>query len=157
MRNMRNAYTIFVTPWAASLPPLRPGAKTALVELTPHYRLAVASSGQIAHVRQALARLDISQFFEVVVGGDNVSHGKPAPDIYLHAVAQLGCEVVDCIAVEDSPNGIMSALNAGLTTVAVPDSQFMPPTELLAQCVLVTTSLTDFASLILVKFGSHSI
>lgn len=126
-----------------STPPLRPGARVMLDDLSQHYQLALASAGPIAHVRQHLMRLGLLELFNVVLGGDDVQHGKPAPDIYLNAVARLGCEVRDCIAVEDSPNGIGAALNAGLKTIAVPDAQFMPSREILDRCVMVTTSLFD--------------
>ena len=50
-----------------------------------------------------------------------VENGKPEPDVYLYACEQIGEKPKDCIAVEDSPNGILSAYRAGLSVVMVPD------------------------------------
>ena len=50
-----------------------------------------------------------------------VEHGKPAPDIYIYAAEQLGLDPCECMALEDSPNGVKSAAGAGCRTVMVPD------------------------------------
>jgi beta-phosphoglucomutase-like phosphatase (HAD superfamily) len=59
--------------------------------------------------------------FGVVVTGDQVARGKPAPDIYLEAARRLGVGSADCLALEDSDNGVRAACGAGMTTVMVPD------------------------------------
>jgi HAD superfamily hydrolase (TIGR01509 family) len=58
--------------------------------------------------------------FTVVVTGDEVQHGKPHPEPYLAAARALGVEVADCVAIEDSPAGVRSAVAAGVPTLAVP-------------------------------------
>lgn len=57
--------------------------------------------------------------FAVVVTGDRVTHGKPHPEAYLTAASELGVEISECVAIEDSPAGIGSALAAGARTLAV--------------------------------------
>lgn len=57
--------------------------------------------------------------FRVVVTGDQVANGKPHPEPYLSAAEQLGVSPQDCVAIEDSPTGVASALAAGVTTLAV--------------------------------------
>lgn len=57
--------------------------------------------------------------FSVVVAGDEVTHGKPHPEAYLTAAARLGVPVADCLAVEDSPAGIGSALACGAVPVGI--------------------------------------
>lgn len=57
--------------------------------------------------------------FGAVVGGDDVTHGKPHPEPYLRAAALLGVDPRDCVAVEDSPPGIRSALDSGARTIGV--------------------------------------
>ena len=57
--------------------------------------------------------------FDVTVAGDEVAHGKPAPDLFLAAAERLGVVPADCVAVEDSPPGVASAVAAGMTVVAV--------------------------------------
>lgn len=85
------------------------------------YKIGLASStskrGVLGHVNRA----GITDFFEVIVGGDMVEHSKPKPDIYLLACEQLGVKPENAIAIEDSPNGIRSASAAGLKPLMVPD------------------------------------
>ena len=70
---------------------------------------------------------EILEYFQKIICGDMVEHGKPAPDIYLKACEELGVAPGQALAVEDSFNGIRSAYAAGLYTVMVPDQ--LPPTE----------------------------
>jgi len=75
--------------------------------------------------------------FETIVCGDQVPKTKPAPDVYLAAVGQLGFDPRACIAVEDSDVGLRAAHGAGLTCIVVPD--MVPPREEyagLAHCVV---------------------
>jgi beta-phosphoglucomutase-like phosphatase (HAD superfamily) len=58
--------------------------------------------------------------FVASITGDEVSNGKPAPEPYLAAAAALGLDPVDCVAIEDSPTGVASALAAGCATLGVP-------------------------------------
>ena len=74
-----------------------------------------------------LDRAGITSYFQKIICGDMVEHGKPAPDIYLKACEELGAAPGQALAVEDSFNGIRSAYAAGLYTVMVPDQ--LPPTE----------------------------
>jgi beta-phosphoglucomutase-like phosphatase (HAD superfamily) len=65
-------------------------------------------------------------FFDVVVCGDDVAAGKPAPDPYLRAAELLGVAVTDCVAVEDSPDGALSADRAGAAVLVVPSEVPVP-------------------------------
>ena len=56
-------------------------------------------------------------WFETIAAGDVVTNKKPAPDIYLHAMEQMNLTAADCLAFEDSENGLLSSLQAGLKTV----------------------------------------
>lgn len=82
-------------------------------------RMAVASSSPRERLDRSLASTGLVDFFEFVVGGDEVAHGKPAPDLFLAAAAGLGVEPGDCLAVEDTPAGIDAARTAGMTVIAV--------------------------------------
>jgi mannitol-1-/sugar-/sorbitol-6-/2-deoxyglucose-6-phosphatase len=64
--------------------------------------------------------------FQVVCSADDVPQGKPAPDIYLYAAAQLGVKPEHCIAIEDSYNGVRAAIRAKMTCMAVPDTTHTP-------------------------------
>ena len=88
---------------------------------------ALASSTRRTAVMEHLDRAGITSYFQRIICGDMVEHGKPAPDIYLKACEELGVAPGQALAVEDSFNGIRSAYAAGLYTVMVPDQ--LPPTE----------------------------
>jgi HAD superfamily hydrolase (TIGR01509 family) len=81
--------------------------------------VAVASSSPRARLDATLRAAGLDELFDVTVAGDEVAHGKPAPDLFLAAAEQLGVEPGDCVAVEDSPPGVASAVAAGMTVVAV--------------------------------------
>ena len=66
--------------------------------------------------------------FAIVVTGDVVLHGKPHPEPYLHAARLLGVDLSVCIAIEDSPPGVASAVAAGIPTIAVPHHVPVPET-----------------------------
>ncbi len=85
------------------------------------YPIAVCSSTSRRKVEKHLVDAHVRQYFDVVVGGDMVAASKPAPDIYLHTCKLLGEKPVDCYALEDSRNGLLSAHKAGCTPIMVPD------------------------------------
>lgn len=82
-------------------------------------RMAVASSSPRRRLDRSLASTGLTRFFSFVVGGDEVEHGKPAPDLFLAGAAGLGVDPRSCLAVEDTPAGVASARAARMTVVAV--------------------------------------
>jgi beta-phosphoglucomutase-like phosphatase (HAD superfamily) len=62
----------------------------------------------------------------VVVGSEDVARTKPSPEPYLRAAELLGVRAEDCVAVEDSPNGLAAAIASGATTIAVPNDAVLP-------------------------------
>ncbi|WP_299668391.1 HAD family phosphatase [uncultured Ruegeria sp.] len=112
--------------------PVKPGARAVaehLLERDIPYIIATSTQTEKAHLY--LERAGLSELFQDVVGGDQVTASKPAPDIYLHATARLGHDPATCVAFEDSPNGVRAAHAAGLITVQVPDI-VVPDAELRA-------------------------
>lgn len=87
------------------------------------YRLALATSGHRRYVSIVLAELRLDRAFEAEVTSDDIEHGKPAPDIYLAAAHMLGVDPSRCLALEDSPLGIASAIAAGMACLAVPNEE----------------------------------
>lgn len=85
-------------------------------------RLAVASSSPSDYVRTHLRRLALDDVWDAVVCREDAPRAKPAPDLYLCAVDLLGVAPGEALALEDSPNGIASAKDAGLWVVAVPNA-----------------------------------
>jgi HAD superfamily hydrolase (TIGR01509 family) len=101
---------------------VKPGARRWLQALRDaRIPRAVASSTHRAEIERRLARADLLDFFQAVCGGDEVAHGKPAPDIYLLAVTRLGVAAPTTLAFEDSGHGALAAIAAGLDVVVVPD------------------------------------
>ena len=85
------------------------------------FRLAVASSTRAIKVHPQLKEAGIFDYFETITTGDMVSHSKPDPEIYLKAAASLSLAPEECVAIEDSPNGVLSAHSAGIKCIMVPD------------------------------------
>ncbi len=85
------------------------------------YRIALASSTKTAVLTGELDDAGLLQNFDVVVGGDQVTRSKPAPDIFLRAAELLGAEPATCYVIEDSYNGINAAGAAGMHPIMVPD------------------------------------
>ena len=102
--------------------PEKPGVHEILEYLKKQgIPVALASSTRKAAVMEHLDRAGITSYFQKIICGDMVEHGKPAPDIYLKACEKL-CEAPEnCIAVEDSKNGILSAHNANMSVIMIPD------------------------------------
>lgn len=104
--------------------------------------MAVASSTETELVEAYLQRTGIRHYFSAVVGGDQVTKGKPAPDIFLRAASLMGVPAKECYVFEDSPNGIRAAEAAGAAAVMVPD-QIRPADEIRVLCTEVCGSLTE--------------
>ena len=82
-------------------------------------RLAIASSSPERLIDAVCARLHLD--IEIRCSALDEANGKPAPDVYLAAARRLGLSPASCLAVEDSPAGVLAAKHAGMTCVAVPD------------------------------------
>ena len=82
---------------------------------------AITSSSSQEIIRQHLEVHNLYHRFARICSARDVPNGKPAPDIYLHGAASLGLPAESCLALEDSPTGILAACRAGCVTVMVPD------------------------------------
>ena len=107
-----------------------PSAKTVLQELRQmNLHLAVATSSVSASARPFLARHGLTTFFEVIVTGEEVEHGKPHPEIYLRAAQKLGIGADACLVIEDALSGIAAAKAAKMRVAAIPDTRFVDPRD----------------------------
>lgn len=103
---------------AAGNIPLRPGVKRLITEaLGEGVRLAIATTSAFPNAIALLKETLNPDWFEVIAAGDVVPHKKPAPDIYNYVLEKLGLTATDCVAIEDSRQGLLAALAAGLTTI----------------------------------------
>jgi HAD superfamily hydrolase (TIGR01509 family) len=82
--------------------------------------IGVASNSGAIYVDQVLTAISLREVFDCVITSDQVSNAKPAPDIYLAAAASLETPPERCLAIEDSPIGMKSALSAGMRCVVIP-------------------------------------
>lgn len=104
--------------------PPRRGVKSLLTEAKAlGIRLGVASSSKHWWVDGHLQRLGLYSYFNHIVCADDVLRAKPYPDLYLKAASLLKVGTDEVIAFEDSPNGIASAVSAGIFVIAVPNAQ----------------------------------
>lgn len=102
--------------------PLKPGVRAILEYGKQHgYKMGVATSSRQQHAVAAMKDSGIYQYFENCVFGDMVENAKPDPEIYETACRILGADPANSMALEDAPNGIRSASQAGLYAVMVPD------------------------------------
>ncbi|MGE0681900.1 MAG: HAD family hydrolase [Candidatus Binatia bacterium] len=83
---------------------------------------AIASSGVRPYVAAVLAEVGLTNRFQTMVTGEEVVHGKPAPDIFLAAARALRVEPRECLVLEDAPNGVSAAKAAGMRAVAIPNA-----------------------------------
>jgi HAD superfamily hydrolase (TIGR01509 family) len=101
--------------------PIRPGIKRLLIEArAAGLRLAIATTTTPENVTVLLEHslgAGTQDWFEVIAAGDIVPAKKPAPDIYFYALEKMGLNAADCLAFEDSENGLRSSLGAGLKTL----------------------------------------
>jgi HAD superfamily hydrolase (TIGR01509 family) len=124
--------------------PLRPGVTELLATAREHrLKTAVVSSETRAWISSLLSRYGLRNAFDYISSADDTQHLKPEPDLYLLALEQLKVTAAEAIAIEDSPNGIRAAREAGLYCVAVPNpitSQFD-----LSQANVIIESLADIS------------
>ncbi len=126
--------------------PLLPGAVSAVRRLAARWPLGLASASNREVIDAVLAASGLADSFAVTVSGDEVAHGKPAPDIYLAAARNLGVAPASAAAVEDSSNGLRAAAAAGMLVVAIPNQTFPPSADALALATLVFGSLDELTS-----------
>ncbi|XDZ65735.1 HAD family hydrolase [Alphaproteobacteria bacterium LSUCC0684] len=126
--------------------PVKPGAETVLAYLNGRrIPCGLATSSARDKALTYLGRAGLLDYFDVLVGGDEIPASKPAPDIYLEAAGRLGVAPPEVLAFEDSDNGVRSAHAAGMQIVQIPDLA-RPSAEVLAFGHLTATSLMEAAA-----------
>ena len=126
----------------------KPGISELLDELKRRgIRTAITTSSPMDRVRRYLKPLGLLDQFDCLCSGHDVPHGKPEPDIYLHGAASVGLEPSECIAIEDSHAGVLSASRAGCLTVLIPDLD-EPALQTLEPLYACCERLTDIIGLL---------
>ena len=126
---------------------LKPGIRELLDYLDSRdIPRAITSSSPLDRIRDHLSKHGLDTRFTKLCSGYQVPQGKPAPDIYLYGAASLGLDPKSCIALEDSPAGILSAYRAGCLPVMIPD-QDQPSPETAGLLYAKADSLLDIIPL----------
>ncbi len=108
--------------------PLTAGAREILEFCRSRaWKIGLATSTRRASAQEKLEQAGLWAFFDVATCGDEISAGKPAPEIYRATAGKLGVPATECLAVEDSPTGFRAAFSAGCVSVLVPD--LVAPTD----------------------------
>ncbi|MCR5060663.1 MAG: HAD family phosphatase [Saccharofermentans sp.] len=141
MRAKRKA--LFIERFDQGLVAVKQGTEDLLSFLkTNSYKVALASSTSEGTVRRELAAAGLIEYFDVIIGGDKVTHSKPDPEIFLMAMEQLGVRPEEAAVIEDSYNGVRAANASGAYTIMVPD--LLPPTdEMREKADIIRDSLSD--------------
>ena len=130
----------------AAEPPLIPGAVDVVRQVSARWPVAIASSSPVILIK---GFLDVTGLpVGAAVSSEQVGAGKPAPDVYLRAAELLGVAPSDCAAVEDTTNGLRSALAAGMAVYAVPNPHFPPDPEVLKQATAVVEKITGLPAVL---------
>ncbi|MDE7423965.1 MAG: HAD family phosphatase [Lachnospiraceae bacterium] len=122
-------------------------AKKGVAEFTSYlkqngYKTAVATATNYKRANKHLTMAGVRDCFENIICATDVEHGKPYPDVYLYACEKIGLQPCECLALEDSPNGIRSASGAGCTVICIPDTA-KPDKETEKLTYAVVNSLCD--------------
>ena len=133
---------LVATAYEAHLP-LLPHAVDTVRELATRWPLGVASSSNRPIIELVLERASMRACFDAIVSSEEVKHGKPAPDVYIAAARRLDVEPDDCVAVEDSTNGIKAAVAARMRTIAAPNRELPPADDVLKTATVVVSSLAE--------------
>lgn len=87
------------------------------------YKLALASSSAMQLIKTVLNQLKINDVFEIVNSAEHLNFGKPHPEIFIKTAQQLNVKPIDCLVIEDSFHGVLSAKSAMMKVVAIPDQE----------------------------------
>ncbi len=126
--------------------------KPGLLQLFPWlkangYKTAICSSSFRNYVETLAKNVSVPLEYDEIVTGDMVEHSKPAPDIFLKGAQLLGVEPQECLVLEDSKNGIMSAVNAGMHSCFIEDT-IEPDDEMRAIIEFEEKTLADVIDLL---------
>ncbi|BDI08083.1 HAD family hydrolase [Sphaerotilus microaerophilus] len=112
--------------------PEREGAVASVLRVAQKYKVALASGSPNELATHVMKVTGLDQVFLATMYGDDVTHGKPAPDIYLEVLKKIGVAPEQAVGIEDSGNGIRSLRAARMGIVAAPGPEFPLSEEVLA-------------------------
>ena len=126
----------------------KPGVPELLAELKRRkIRMALATSTDLDKTVKHLRLSGLGDFFDTIITGSMVEHGKPAPDIFLKTAEILGVAPENCLIAEDSEAGLHAARSAGMLRVLIPDIAAVSDAER-AQCTAVVERIDEIIPLL---------
>ncbi len=123
--------------------PARDGALAAVQRVVSRYPVGLASGSPTEVIDHVMRQTGLDKVFQVIVKGDTIPNGKPAPDIYLEALRQIKVKPQNAAGIEDSSNGIRSLHNAGMFIIAAPSPGFALPAEVEALAHRLITHMDE--------------
>ncbi len=108
-------------------------------------KIGLATSSDTPLIEAVCKSLNIQDYFDVQVSARVVKNGKPAPDVYLLTAEKLGVNPQECLAIEDSANGLLSALRADMRTVVIPRPEY-PESEVFKKADYRLAGLDQFSA-----------
>jgi beta-phosphoglucomutase len=140
LKEKEGLYREFYSPYIGPIN----GLENLLIELKDAgVKLAIASSATVEDIDFILSHVKVGQYFDVIIDGNRVSKGKPNPQIFLKAAADLGMRPEDCIVFEDSIAGITAGNAAGMKVVGITTAH---PAERLRPTDLVVNDFTELST-----------
>jgi beta-phosphoglucomutase family hydrolase len=135
---------------------MMPNAEQLLKALqAEHIPIALATSSRVMKMKLVMKTADLDKYFNAVVTGEEVTVGKPGPDIFLLAAKRLNVDPVQCVVIEDAASGVAAAKAAGMKCVAVTNTHHERD---LHQADLVVDDLSELSlSRISGLFAGHKI
>jgi len=100
-----------------------PGVISLIKRMHQKYTLALTSSSTFDEVHTVVDQLDIKKYFKIIVTSKDVVHGKPDPEPYFLTAKKLNVKCENCLVLEDSENGVQSAISAGMKCIAIPNTE----------------------------------
>ena len=129
-------------------PDKMPNVEELLVYLKENnYKIAVASSSNINHIENNMEKTGLRKYIDKIASGQEVSNGKPAPDVFLLAAERLGVKPENCLVLEDSKSGIKAGCASGATVFMIPD-MFKPDEECLEIANRILKNLGEVISIL---------
>lgn len=123
--------------------PTMPGAVDAVRRMASRGPIGLVSSSPRLLIDTVLNTLRLRELFATTVSTEEVGKGKPAPDGYLRACAELGLDPGSCAGVEDSSNGMRAVTAAGMVLIAAPHEFNPPAADAIEPAAVVVGSLTE--------------
>jgi HAD superfamily hydrolase (TIGR01509 family) len=123
--------------------PWIPGAQEAVRRMAAKFPLGLATSSNREIIDIVVEEGGFGDLIETTVSSEEVERGKPAPDVYLEATKRMGVDPSKTAAIEDSTNGLLSAHNAGMRVIAIPNDAHPPAKEGLDAADVVLDSIED--------------